>query len=67
MALTMIRKSPSKTFIPFESTLLAKISTEAPPTPKLNPTILFQDKRSFKIHAAITVMMMGVVSIKRDA
>ncbi len=62
-----MRKSPSKTFIPFESTLFERIKTDAPPTPKVNPIILFQDNLSFRIHAAITVMIMGVVNISRDA
>lgn len=67
MALTIMRKSPSKTFIPFESILFAIIKTVAPPTPRVKPMILFHVKRSFKIQAAITVMIMGVVSIKREA
>jgi len=63
----MIKKSPNKTFIPFELIFFDKIKTEAPPTPRIKPMILFHVKRSFRIQAAMTVMIMGVVSIKREA
>ena len=47
--------------------LLESINNVEPAMPNNNPMVLFIVSFSFKIHAAIIVMNIGVVSINNDA
>lgn len=67
MALMSIKQSPSKTSFPLPVFLPDAISITAPPIPSLRPVILTKLTGSFKIYAAMNVIKMGVISIRKTA
>ena len=63
----MINKSPSKTLSPLPELSFAKTKTSAPEIPNAKPITFKRPRRSFKIHAAIKTIRIGVISNKRAA